>query len=509
MRKKELGKRVAAACVFVLLTGYPKSLAYASEVFLDGNSYTVSGAEACRRFLMEAASSVQGNERHEFYITGEDYEPETLVIAQMFPDIYRISNTRIFEEKKNGKRYVTCRIGFEKKTSQEDCHHAWVEELCEEAGCHTAGRKLSICRICKEEKEESLAPLGHEDRDQDSLCDRCGKRFFSQEEGERILVRYQTGEEEETLEFTCLCKEYGGGALYGYTEFFSADTILNRVSEFGETEEERIRWWLNNEFRNAVSVRSACIGLELLDERGQPLEEGAWKRTQEIRPGMILKAPEPGETERRFWKQGDVQIREIGGIPYQFRCVDDDYGDNNSNYQKFALFLCEAVIRSDVDSDDSKREILPFGETNNYKYSRVREWLREKENEAFHLLPSVFTGTDHAFEGKTTDGTWAEGDWDRLISHEIPFQAMWDRMFLLSVEEVLEYQEAWEAKEGTSPYSCGYWLRTPAFSEGENGTYIDGTEVYAVDLERGCLRPVLVSDGSFGIRPAFCLPQQL
>ena len=46
-------------------------------------------------------------------MTGEDYEPETLVIAQMFPGVKRISNTRMATEEKDGKMYITCRIGFE------------------------------------------------------------------------------------------------------------------------------------------------------------------------------------------------------------------------------------------------------------------------------------------------------------------------------------------------------------------------------------------------------------
>ena len=80
-------------------------------------------------------------------------------------------------------------------------------------------------------------------------------------------------------------------------------------------------------------------------------------------------------------------------------------------------------------------------------------------------------------------------------------------MFLLSVEEALQYPQAWEAKGTGSAYSRGYWLRTPGFSVDAEGNYQDGTASYVVDLERGCLRQADVSDTSFGIRPAYCLPQ--
>ena len=46
-----------------------------------------------------------------------------------------------------------------------------------------------------------------------------------------------------------------------------------------------------------------------------------------------------------------------------------------------------------------------------------------------------------------------------------------------------------------SPYSRGYWLRTPVYQEGENGGFIYGTEAYAVDLRDGTIGPAEVSDG--------------
>ena len=213
------------------------------------------------------------------------------------------------------------------------------------------------------------------------------------------------------------------------------------------------------------------------------------------------------QAEERFWRAGDLQIRNLGETSYRFRCVDDDYADSNSNYQRFALFLCETVIRSDVDSTDSKREIISFGDDNNYKYSAVRAWLSAHAGEGAQAPPFVHTGVNSAFSGQTAAGTWQESRGEGLMSYQIPMQSLTDRLFLLSVEEVLAYEEAWAAEGIGSSCSRGYWLRTPAAALNTEGTFMDGELVYVVDLEQGCLRPVDVSRPEFGIRPAFCLPQ--
>ena len=76
------------------------------------------------------------------------------------------------------------------------------------------------------------------------------------------------------------------------------------------------------------------------------------------------------------------------------------------------------------------------------------------------------------------------------------------------MEEALEYrEELWDTVSEESSYSRGYWLRTPVYQEGENGGFTYGTEAYAVDLRDGTIGPAEVSDGSFGLRPAYCLPQ--
>ncbi len=69
-------------------------------------------------------------------------------------------------------------------------------------------------------------------------------------------------------------------------------------------------------------------------------------------------------------------MRQIGQKLYRFRCVDEDYSDNLDGHRSAALFLCDSVIRADTCSSMALKEIS-FGPDNNYKSSRIREWLAQ------------------------------------------------------------------------------------------------------------------------------------
>lgn len=342
MKKNKIWSMLAAAAgSFAVLVNSQMVIKPLANMNVPETGYEVDGPEQCRRLLMEVVSGAKIGERQEYLITGKDYEPESLVIAQMFPDAVNISNTKIMEYQEGGHRYVTCRIGFE------------------------------------------------------------------------------------------------------------------RIEEYEEKED----------------------------------------------------APIEGGPDRRHWRVGDLRAWELGGESYLFRCIDDDYGSKPDD-QTFALFLCETIIRSDVDSTDSQREILTFGETNNYKTSEVRKWLRENVSDPGDHLISVNTGVNSAYLGATVPGTFDEFSTSGLLRHELYSQMSEDEVFLLSLEEAIQYKDVlWELHGGGTPYSHGYWLRTPSYSVGENGAFSYGSWAYIVDLEKGCIRPAEVSDGSVGIRPAFCLPQ--
>nr|WP_147353512.1 DUF6273 domain-containing protein [Clostridium sp. AM45-5] len=214
------------------------------------------------------------------------------------------------------------------------------------------------------------------------------------------------------------------------------------------------------------------------------------------------------EKDRASWKIGDVILRSVAGKVCRFRCIDDDYQDGSGNYGKRALFLAECVIRSDVESTSEERVLLSFGEDNNYKKSRVRKWLGEQEENAVPDASFVYTGTVTAFTGRTEIGDFAQTRMDGLRSCRLSYQDCRDRFFLLSLEEAYRYrEEIWNPEGKGSPYSRGFWLRTPAYETDEYGNFVYGNREYVVDLENGCLRQADVSDSGIGICPAFCLPQ--
>ena len=313
---------------------------YAEDLFAE--EFQVSGPESCRRLLMELVSQALPGERKVYELTGKNYEPESLVIAQVFPDVVNISNTKIHSEKRDGDSYITSRIGFQ------------------------------------------------------------------------------------------------------------------RVNHTDET-------------------------------------DGSEKEAEDV--------------IGRHWEIGDFQSLAMGDEVYRFHCVDDDYGDN-SDQRSCALFLCDTVIRSDIDSIDSKREILTFGGTNNYKTSNLRDWLEQNYIETEKELVTIKTGVNAAYLGATTPGDYGDFAESSFCRYELPVQIQEDVLFLLSLEEALKYRDVlWDVEGGGSSFSRGYWLRTPSYLENEEGEFCYGDWIYAVDLELGCIRPVNVTDGSYGIRPAFCLPQ--
>ena len=102
MKKNRIWKMLAAAGSFVILTEAQPTLCALGAgpaTKIEDTQYIVSGKEECQRLLLELVSSVSDSGRHEFYVTGEDYEPETLVIARLFPETINISNTKMSERR--------------------------------------------------------------------------------------------------------------------------------------------------------------------------------------------------------------------------------------------------------------------------------------------------------------------------------------------------------------------------------------------------------------------------
>lgn len=222
------------------------------------------------------------------------------------------------------------------------------------------------------------------------------------------------------------------------------------------------------------------------------------------------------EAEIVVWKEGDVQFRQVGGESLSFTCIDDDYHDWQDGHRKAALFLCDRVIRADVDTvPGEEMKIFSFGTDNNYKNSRVREWLRKNSEDSRLGLEPIHTGIQTAYTGSTEKGAFSQTSERELVRHDIGYQKMNDSLFCLSLEEALAYRTflwRFESKEENpesqiSAYSQGYYLRTPFYLPDEAGNFVCGGQIYGVDLVNGNLHPVRTDSETYGIRPAFAMPQ--
>lgn len=244
------------------------------------------------------------------------------------------------------------------------------------------------------------------------------------------------------------------------------------------------------------------------------------------------KTEDEGDNEKRHWNIGDVQERTLNGITYHFRCIDQDYGGPGDREKGKALFLCDTVIPADTGSEYvfEKSEdgtygyqfnpgpVVSFGTHNSYKYSHIRRWLKELEEELGEAA-DISTGVAYAYRGSTEPGSGSSLRSENLKSRYIGSQSMTDRLFILSIEEALKYRDwlwRFQGSEEENPESqwdtfCkSYWLRTPGDKE---------DQVYVVDLVQKNLHtqtvnipenkedPEFAVTGSTGVRPAFAVEQ--
>ena len=162
-----------------------------------------------------------------------------------------------------------------------------------------------------------------------------------------------------------------------------------------------------------------------------------------------------------------------------------------------------------------------------YRNSRIRAWLKEAEGQYADYVP-VDTGVDTFFTGATQEGSFRQLDAADLTAVPAQDQQMTDQLFLLSLEEALEYRQyLWQFGEETGEnenpetqignFCRGYWLRT-AYGADSSKT---PEAAYVVDLVSGSIHPQAAKaegeDGGdpelavtvpFGVRPAFALRQQ-
>lgn len=370
-------------------------------VSMDGPLITETLAESNTR-LKNLVSMGKDLKRHEVYLIAKNHTPSSFILGQ-YNNAGNISEMVMDHFQIEGCEYIVLKVGFEIFFEEEWCNHNFLITNDVESGCLTTGSETVRCRKCAYEVSIAIPAAGHQDTDQDDICEIC----------------YET-------------------------------VIGNNIPE-------------------AV-----------------------------------------------HYEEGDMQARQIGKKVYLFRCIDEDYEDSLNNKQKAALFLCEQVIRSDIDSTSAHHKTIPFGSDNNYKSSAVRNWLRANAKDSLFAVHTGYIGISLAYTGATQKGSYEQLEDGELISRETPFQLLEDNIFLLSVEEALKYREyLWKFHDSSvnnpesqySAYSRGYWLRTPQYTEA-NGDFLYSSGAYFVDLEEGNIHTGKVSDTSIGMRPAITILQQ-
>ena len=500
---------------------------------------------------------------HTFYVIGKNTVPNGKVIARWYGDEAVYANLLEDVIWEGEDCYYISRMGLKKESSGEDCAHIWEKSREQEAGCLLKGISQMVCSKCGADREIIKAPLGHLDGDGDSICDRCQKRAFAQELGSAINVSLNG----ESLTFTCMDEDFQGGMLYLADQTVSLEQFGGYgMAAYGDSLVYR---YFRDGFQNGFSIKKGLLPVQTgesgltayamslskaeyemygdriagdafllrdhqedsvwaVDEKGDFHLQNPGQTELGIRPAVVLAKPDPGTVEPVHWNLGELQAVPLDGNEYLFRCIDQ-------NYSGGALFLCESVIPADYGSgyrleqleDGSYGYVFApgpfgeFGEGNDYKYSNIHAWLEKQE--IFNTMP-VKIGSDYAFTGSSPEGARSGFDSNSLSAHYIGSQQLNARLFILSVDEALDYKEYLWRFEGAdeenpetqaSAYAKGYWLRSP----GGNSEEFQTGYAYVVDLVNGNLHPAAVrAEGGtgeekqdqttvYGIRPAFVMPQ--
>lgn len=508
--------------------------------------------EDARRILTEAAVFTVDAGKHSYIVIGRDYDPsraETSSVISRY-GIANYATEKLDEFVVDGVTYHVIAISFSRVWNPESCTHDMEVTGRVEAGCEVTGMETRTCKKCGYSETTYFHASGHEDRNHDGMCDGCGS-MMAMNIGDEITVTWNPGslgKNPVDINFICIDTDYKGtgkkllyavdGLQPGYYGCYSADGHADYVSS-------DLKRYLEDEFLDGLSSRDVLAsasgrsvglltpeeyreykaqaanvykfpsGLTILhEETGEDglvaLSSGARVTPKEagekpVHPILFLDAG--GMTEGAVsgrWKVGDYQSRHIGDKSYLFRCVNDNYKDNSNLDKAMALFLCDTVIPSceglGFNEDNTKRDTRSFGGNNNYRYSAIRQFLRENQRETGSLV-TMDAGVKNEYEGSTAPGSFEALDDKRLTRHKRNVsQYLEEKLFIPSVEEALDMRDyLWKFDRSErdnidavydGQYLTSYWLRTPVY----------GTDdlVYTVNLKDGTIEPHPVKE-EYGI----------
>ena len=505
-----------------------------------------------RRLLTEAAVFTVDAETHSYIVIGRDYDPATTEVSTVISryGIANYSTEKLDEFVLDGVSYHVVRVMFNRTWNQETCTHDMEVTSCVEAGCEVTGMETRTCRKCGYSETTYFHAYGHEDVNHDGMCDNCGA-MMAMNIGDEITVTWNPGslgKDPVDINFICIDTDYKGTGkklLYAIDALQPATYGCYSADGRADYTSSDLKAYLEDEFLDGLSSRDALtsadgrsVGLLTLEEyrayRAQAanvykfpsgltvLHEGSGEDglvalsngtrvspeeagTKPVHPVIFMDAGGAVEgTVSGRWKVGDFQSRHIGGKSYLFRCVNDNYKDNSNLDKTMAIFLCDTVIPSyeglGFNEDNTKRDTRFFGENNNYRYSVIRQFLRENQRETGSLV-TMDVGVKNEYEGSTATGSFEALNEKDLTRHKRNVsQYLEEQLFIPSVEEALDMRD-YLCKFDRSgrdnidavydgQYLTSYWLRTPVY----------GTDdmVYTVNLKDGTIEPHPVQE-EYGI----------
>lgn len=526
--------------------------------------FIVEGNADVNRILNEFAAHTYDSGRHEFYLIGRDYSPAGAEVGDTMysNNLAGYTNEVVDTFDLNGVTYTISLVGYYRKWDHGTCTHEWAYKENLEGNCLTASTQVVQCEKCGKEVTTITPATGHTDQNHDSVCDHCGTRL-KQSLGDEITVSWDSGSiglGTKNFNFVCVDTDYQGtGKMLYLCENDIGSDIYGAYTdaEGADYNSSSVKYFLDGSFADGLSVSASlqsingsAVSMLTKEEYGQyklssinnfPFPSGTFLTRGEdtdavtltdgtevskeeashypIRPVILLDRSEEEEgIQTGIWKEGDMQAREIGGKLYLFRCVDANYTDKTNTDKSLALFLCDSVIPSKeglgFDEADGTQSTRFFGDTNNYKYSTVNQWLSDNKTATGNLVITNI-GIVNEYAGATETGKYQSLDIRSLSRFTRDnAQVMYSNLFIPSVEEAVAMKDyLWKfngseknnAAEVTNNYCEAYWLRTPQY----------GTDdmVYTVNLKTGVIEPKAVKEtegnqvSNTGIRPMYIMVQ--
>lgn len=143
----------------------------------DDRFYVTNQSENDAR-IQSLGTRLSENDEITFYMIGKDWTPNGISIIPLLGSNITYSNYREDQFNIDGVIYTVSLFSIEKTYEYEEaCSHIWKKEYEEDPTCTQKGYISYVCKTCEEYMEVAVPALGHTDKDEDGICDTCGKEF--------------------------------------------------------------------------------------------------------------------------------------------------------------------------------------------------------------------------------------------------------------------------------------------------------------------------------------------